>query len=260
MFRNHRIAVVVPAHNEARFIVKVIETLPSWIDEVIVVDDASSDRTLEALDTASAPCLVTKHRHCVNAGVGGAIVTGYKIALTRGHDIAVVMAADAQMDPADLPFLLDPIVRKQADYSKGDRLSWPGVRREMPMARYIGNTVLSFLSRWFCGYSQVRDSQCGYTAVTTKMLSLVDLDSVYPRYGFPNSLLTELRRCDARLAQVPVRPIYGDEISGISLFTALVRVPLVILGCGLRRLFKSPYCPALPPSRGGNDRAAGELP
>ncbi len=260
MFRKHRIAVVVPAHNEARLIVRVVESVPSWVDEVIVVDDASTDATLQVLSAAAPPCSMVTHRHTTNAGVGGAIISGYRLALTRGHDIAVVMAADAQMDPADLPFLLEPIVRNQADYAKGDRLAWPGVRREMPLPRYLGNTVLSFLSRVFCGYPRVRDSQCGYTAITTQLLDRIDLDSVYPRYGFPNSLLFELSRCKARLAQVPVRPIYGDEISGISLFTALVRVPLVIVSCGLRRLFGSGALRALPPGRDDKDRTAGELP
>jgi hypothetical protein len=105
----------------------------------------------------------------------------------------------------------------------------------MPLARFLGNHLFSALTRLTSGYREVRDSQCGYTAISRAALSRLPLRDLYARYGFPNDLLAHLHSIGSRLAQVPVRPIYGDEVSGISLYTALVRVPLVLLRSWLTR-------------------------
>jgi glycosyltransferase involved in cell wall biosynthesis len=229
MFSNKTIAVVMPAHNEARLIVDAVTRVPDFVDHVIVVDDASTDRTLETLDEAiSRPGLICL-RHPENLGVGAAIVSGYRKVLELGADIAAVMAGDAQMDPRDLPKLLRPVINGTSDYAKGDRLSWPGVAREMPLVRFIGNHVLSQMTRLSSGYSEVRDSQCGYTAVTRDTLNRLNLDALYKRYGYPNDMLAKLHAVGGRLTNVVVRPIYDREVSGISLITALFRVPLVLL-------------------------------
>ncbi|HUT77241.1 MAG TPA: glycosyltransferase family 2 protein [Polyangia bacterium] len=235
MFAGKRIAVVVPAHNEERLLPRTLATMPAFVDDVIVVDDASTDRTVEVIsDPAPRPgTILVRHRR--NRGVGAAIVTGYERALSLGADVVAVMAGDAQMDPADLPRLLEPVAAGRADYAKGDRLSWPGASRLMPLARFLGNHFFSALTRMTSGYRDVRDSQCGYTAISSATLSRLDLPRLYARYGFPNDLLAHLHSTGSRLSQVPVRPIYGDEVSGISWFTALVRVPLVLVRSWLAR-------------------------
>jgi glycosyltransferase involved in cell wall biosynthesis len=229
MFSGKRIAVVVPAHNEERLLPRTLASIPDYVDDVIVVDDASTDSTARvAIDPAWRPGVVLI-RHEINRGVGGAIVTGYESALALGADVVAVMAGDAQMDPEDLSRLVEPVAAGWADYAKGDRLSWPEARRRMPPARYLGNHLFSVLTRLTSGYREVRDSQCGYTAVSRQTLSRLALRDLYARYGFPNDLLAHLHSLGCRLFQAPVRPIYGEEVSGISLFTALVRVPLVLL-------------------------------
>jgi glycosyltransferase involved in cell wall biosynthesis len=235
MFGGKRVAVVVPAYNEARLIERAVSRVPEFVDHVLVVDDASSDGTLAALNGSSRRPGLECIRHESNKGVGGAIVTGYRRALAIGADVVAVMAGDAQMDPTDLPGLLEPVLRGRADYAKGDRLSWPGVARLMPLFRFVGNHVLSLLTRLTSGYRAVRDSQCGYTAISRAALLRLDLKQLYCRYGFPNDMLAHLHTAGARLAQVPVRPIYGEEVSGISWFTALVRVPLVLLRSYVKR-------------------------
>jgi glycosyltransferase involved in cell wall biosynthesis len=235
VFEDKRIAVIVPAHNERRLITQAVSCIPAYVDHIIVVDDASTDGTREALlQHQDANLVVLRHEN--NRGVGAAVVTGYREAIRLRANVAVVMAGDAQMDPKDLPRLLEPVVRGEADYVKGDRLSWPGVHRVMPWERLIGNHVLTWATKLCSGFFEVRDSQCGYTAASTQLLSMMDLNVLYPRYGFPNDMLAELRICGGRLAQVPVRPIYGMEQSGISLRTAVFGVPKVLVRSLARRV------------------------
>jgi len=234
MIRGNKIGVVVPAFNEERFISGVLATMPGFVDRIFVVDDASTDATLDvALRVKDGRIVIIEHRR--NMGVGASIVTGYRAAVSNGMHVVAVMAGDGQMDPDDLEKIVTPLIERQADYSKGDRLSWPGALGEMPFPRFVGNHFFSAMSRAFCGYSELKDSQCGYTAVTASCLSRLDLDDLYPGYGFPNDMLSKLSRVNARLAQIPVRPVYGREKSGINLFTALVRMPGVILVCGMKR-------------------------
>jgi glycosyltransferase involved in cell wall biosynthesis len=169
-------------------------------------------------------------RHDANRGVGGAIATGYRRALECGATVAVVMAGDGQMDPADLPALLDPIARGEADYVKGNRFQHPDVWTTMPPTRIVGNLLLSAATRVTSGYRHVFDSQCGYTAIHQRALANVDLDLLWSRYGYPNDLLSRLHVASVRVVDVPVRPIYGDHWkSGIHLGTVLHPLPWVLL-------------------------------
>ena len=193
MYQQLRIAVVIPAYNEERAIARVVADVPAYVDHVIVVDDASSDGTAAAARAAVAERTggeVVVHE--VNRGVGGAIVTGYHRGLALGVDAVAVMAGDGQMDPADLPSLLDPIAAGVADYVKGNRFLHPEVWTAMPPARIVGNLVLSAATKLTSGYRHVFDSQCGYTAISRRALETVELDGVFPRYGYPNDLLSRL--------------------------------------------------------------------
>ena len=228
MLDGKSIAVVVPAYNEALLIEKTIHSIPAFVDHICVVNDASTDDTLQVVIRLDDN-RVTLVTHDENQGVGAAIITGYRKCHQLDADVVAVMAGDAQMDPADLPRVLAPIVHDEADYCKGDRLSWKGVHRVMPLLRFLGNHGLSVLTRFTSGYADVRDSQCGYTAISKQVLSRLNLSRIYTRYGFPNDILAHLYTVGARLAQVTVRPVYAAEKSGISLFTAFFRVPMVLL-------------------------------
>ncbi len=209
-----RIAVVVPAFNEAGWIAETVETMPAFVDHVVVVDDASCDAT-SAVARAARSERVEVIRHAENRGVGAAIITGYKRARALGADIVAVMAGDGQMDPADLPAVLRPIVDGEADYVKGNRLLHPGVFRTMPPARLAGTAVLAWLTRHAAGLPSLGDSQCGYTAISAAALDALDLDAIWPRYGYPNDLLGALARERKRVGEVVVRPVYRGEASGL---------------------------------------------
>jgi glycosyltransferase involved in cell wall biosynthesis len=232
MYRQLRIAVVIPAYNEERAIARAVASVPDFVDHVAVVDDASADATsVNAREAAEARGGgFTVIRHGVNRGVGAAIVSGYRDALERGCDVAAVMAGDGQMDPADLPALLDPVASGDADYVKGNRFLHPEIWSAMPATRIVGNLVLSAATRLTSGYRHVFDSQCGYTAIHARALTAIPLDALFPRYGYPNDLLSHLHVAGMRVLDVPVRPIYGPHWkSGINLGTALHPIPWVLL-------------------------------
>ena len=219
MFDGKRVAVVVPAYNEAVLLPETLAGIPPLVDRVYVVDDASTDETAaKAREAEARDQRVVVIAHDRNRGVGAAIVSGYKRALEDRVDITCVMAADNQMDPAELPSLVEPVAAGEVDYTKANRLFTGQAWELIPHSRYLGNAVLSLLTKIASGYWHVADSQAGYTVVSLPMLQLLDLDRVYPRYGFPNDLLVHLNVWNARVRDVPSRPIYNvGEKSGIRL-------------------------------------------
>jgi len=209
-----RVVVVVPAYNEAPRIARVVRQMPPWIDAMVLVDDASNDDTTDAARAAGDRRLEVA-AHGSNRGVGAAIATGYRRASAIAHaprDVFVVMAGDAQMDPRDLPALVDPIALGQADYVKGNRFRFPGVARTMPLGRLVAGLAFSWATSRAIGVA-LSDSQCGYTAIAREACALLDLDCLWPRYGYPNDLLSQLALRGLRIAEVPVRPVYADEVS-----------------------------------------------
>ena len=229
MVEGKRVAVVVPAHNEQELVGETLAGIPGFVDRVIVVDDASTDATAERARGGGDP-RVDVVTHDVNAGVGAAIVTGYKLALAEGLDVVCVMAADNQMDPADLMTLVVPVARGELDYAKANRLFTGEAWSLIPRTRYLGNAVLSLLTKIASGYWHVADSQTGYTAISREMLAELDLDRVYARYGFPNDMLVHLNVWNARVRDFPSRPIYGvGERSGIRLRTVVPRISWLLV-------------------------------
>jgi glycosyltransferase involved in cell wall biosynthesis len=233
MFDGTRVAVVVPAFNEARLIGRTLDRVPAFVDQIVVVDDGSTDDTAARARSSSDPRIAV-FEHATNRGVGAAIASGYRAAFLSGADIAVVMAGDAQMDPADLPALLAPLVRGEADYTKGDRLSYPRAHAEMPVTRFFGNHALSALTRLVTGLP-VRDSQCGYTALSRRAEERLGVEELWPRYGYPNDLLGRAAAAGLRVRDVTVRPVYADEASGVGLRHALFVVPWVLARVAGRR-------------------------
>jgi glycosyltransferase involved in cell wall biosynthesis len=214
LYEGHRIAVVVPAHNEERLIATVVKTAPDLVDFVIVVDDASGDATADAARGAADPRLEV-HTLPQNLGVGGAIKFGHRRALELGADISVVMAGDAQMDPAYLPSLLDPIVAGEAGFTKANRFYDAGSFAGMPRHRVFGNIALSFATKAASGYWGLFDPQNGYTAIHRSALQRLPLARIADRYDFENDLLINLNILRVPARDVPVPAVYGEEVSGM---------------------------------------------
>jgi len=258
VFEGASVGVVVPAFNEEGLVGDVLLTMPEFVDRVYVVDDASTDGTWEEIDRVSRQInraggpgvsesqlhqtereptdpesdwsqTVVALRHETNHGVGRAIKTGYRHALADGLDAVAVMAGDRQMPPELLHELVRPVARGDVGYAKANRLETPAPTREMPRFRYVGNTILSYLTKIASGYWEVSDPQNGYTVVSRKALQAIDLDELYEDYGYCNDLLIRLNVAGVRIAEVSQKPVYGEEESHINYSTYTTNVSTLLL-------------------------------
>ncbi len=255
MINGKTIAVVVPAYNEETQIGLVIESMPEFVDRIVIVNDCSKDKTAEVVKTyfgklnkASIPVVekVIKNLYnkadlileelnkkeleyfapsevisaeadekivlinlLKNSGVGGAIARGYKWAKDNLIDCTAVMAGDGQMDPDELESICLPVIEENIDYVKGNRLSHKSAAFLIPKKRFIGNSILSILTKVASGYWSVSDTQTGYTAISLKALQAIKLYKIYPRYGMPNDMLVKLNIACCTLKEVPIKPIYN---------------------------------------------------
>jgi glycosyltransferase involved in cell wall biosynthesis len=231
MIENKSTAVVIPAYNEEKLLGETLGGIPSFVDRIFVVDDASKDRTAEQARACAAKDprikVIVQER---NRGAGAAVVTGHRAALEEKYDVVCVMNADNQMDPEELRDIALPVVRGEVDYTKANRLFTGEAWQLIPHYRYLGNAMLSLLTKIASGYWHIADSQAGYTAINRRMLELLDLENVYPRYGYPNDMLVHLNVWSARVRDVPSRPIYGiGEKSGIRLRSVVPRISWLLM-------------------------------
>ncbi|WP_254764778.1 glycosyltransferase family 2 protein [Natrinema marinum] len=237
MYKGKRIGVVVTAYDEAAFVGRVIETVPSFVDRIYAVDDRSPDESWDVIQRVatrvnaeigtegSEPAVavadggddrrVVPIRHEENRGYGAAVKTGYRRAADDGMDVVAVMNGDGQMDPEILDRILDPVVEDEADYAKGNRLLSPDDREDMSTFRFVGNAMLTGLSKFATGYWSIGDPQNGYTAISRDAIERLDLSKITDQYGFLNHILTHLNVAGCRVADVPMTAVYGDEESSI---------------------------------------------
>ena len=237
MFKNSLLCVIVPAYNEELLIKETLAAVPESVDKIYAVNDASTDRTLKIIEKcAERDPRIVPLNHEKNRGVGAAIVTGYKCGLADGMQIFVVMAGDNQMDPAVMPSLVTPIIENKAEYTKGNRLLSPTFRKGMSRWRFVGNTMLTFLTKFSSGYWKLMDPQNGYTAVSRRALERLNLDTIYPRYGYCNDLLVKMNVFGFRVMDVEMPARYGREQSKIQYGSYIWRVSWLLLKGFLYRL------------------------
>ena len=214
MYKDKTIAVIIPAHNEAQFIASVIHSIPPYVDYIIVVDDASRDDT-SAQARASGDPRLTVLRNETNLGVGGAMVRGYQQALTLDSDIIVKVDGDGQMPLDHLEALLQPIVSEGYAYTKGNRFLESATLENMPYLRWVGNILLTFLTKLASGYWHVFDPQNGFTAISAAALRSLNLPRIYQGFFFENDMLVQLNIRHYRVKDVPMPTIYGEEQSDL---------------------------------------------
>ena len=228
MFGNFKISVVIPAYNEEKLIKKTILTLPDIIDEIIVVNDGSTDKTSMILNTIKTDKLKIIN-HSQNKGVGAAIASGYKYSLKKKHDYTAVMAADGQMSPLEFIPMLDYMIKNNLDYVKGNRFLKPLSLKSMPVTRLIGSIALNLLTKIATGYYHIGDPQSGYTIISLNTLKKLNLDDIYPDYGYPNDILGKLSIIEAKVRDFPISAIYGDEESNLKPVKAIIPYSKLLL-------------------------------
>jgi len=238
MIEDKKIAVIVPAHNEEKLIGKTLMTMPEFVDSIMVVNDGSTDQTGSIIDKIGKQDSRIIHiKKGLNEGLGKAIIDGYRKAYEQSFDIVAVMAGDAQMHPDDLIEVVQPIISGQAMYVKGNRLLSPGVFNKMPKYRFLGNSLLTLLTKFTTGYFHLMDPQCGYTAITHSAIGCLDLDSPHQGYGYNAHILYQLNLHNIKVTDVEVRPIYENETSGIRLSSYIPKVGWLLIVIFFRRIW-----------------------
>lgn len=234
MLKNKKIAVVVPAYNEELLIKETISSIPEYIDEIVVIDDNSTDNTTNVVNQLNNP-KVKLIKHSINSGVGKSIISGYKYSMKSGAQIIAVMAADNQMHPDDLINIITPVIEDKTNYCKGNRFLNPDILTQMPKIRIFANFCFSILSCIACGYYHIFDTQCGFTAIDRNTLEKLDLDNIYPRYGYPTDILAKLNMISAKVMDVPIKPVYKNECSGIKPVSYTLTILYLSFKCILYR-------------------------
>ncbi|MDR2461297.1 MAG: glycosyltransferase family 2 protein [Deltaproteobacteria bacterium] len=240
MYKGKSLCAVVPAYNEEKLLTGVVDTMPQFVDHIVIINDKSTDGTLElATRLKEKDKRVVIIDHAENQGVGGSIASGYKWARDNSIDMAVVMAGDGQMDPANLPALCDLVAVEGVDYSKGNRLVYKEAYQVIPKVRFFGNAILSFLTKVASGYWHIADSQTGYTVISLRALKAIDWDKMYKRYGQPNDILVRLNVEDMLVRDVPVKPVYNiGEKSGFKPRQVLWPISRLLIKMFFWRLWK----------------------
>ncbi len=192
---------VIPAHNESKYIGSVVNQTKNYVDEVIVVDDASSDNTKELAEKAGAIVI----RHIVNLQKGAALKTGCEAAINLGADIIITLDGDGQHDPNEIPRLTEKL--NQSDLVIGVR----EFNRNMPKTSRLGNIFLSKLSKLLFR-TNLSDSQTGFRAFNAKIYPKIVWESA--DYGVETEMIKKISDNNISHEEVKIKTIYNDRYKG----------------------------------------------
>lgn len=212
-----KIAVVIPCYKVTAHIEAVIAKIGPIVDRIYAVDDCCPEGSGDYIAANVTDSRVKLLRNEVNKGVGGAVIRGYREALDEGVDVVIKVDGDGQMDPDLIPYFVTPILSGEADYVKGNRFHSASAVRSMPKMRLVGNAALSFITKLSSGYWSIFDPTNGYTAIHVRALSEIDLSCLSERYFFESDMLIRLGELRAVVLDVPMKSVYGDEVSGLKI-------------------------------------------
>lgn len=210
-----RIAVVIPCFRVSAHVLGLIQRIGPDVGWIIAVDDACPEHTGDLIERECHDPRVRILRHERNLGVGGAVMTGYGVAMMLPADAIVKLDGDGQMDPELIPALCEPLLSGRADYVKGNRFYHVSHTAGMPATRLIGNAALSFLTKFSSGYWQLFDPTNGFTAIHRAVLSEIDLTRIANRYFFESDLLYHLNQLRALVVEMPMASSYAGEPSSL---------------------------------------------
>jgi glycosyltransferase involved in cell wall biosynthesis len=232
------VIVVMPAWNAGRTLERTVELIPrEWVDEVILVDDKSSDDTVAV--ARKLPSLhVIWHPH--NVGYGGNQKTCYLEALQRGADAVVMLHPDGQYEPTLIPDLVAPILRDEADLVLGSRLAEPGAALAggMPRWKYVANRVLTGIENRVMG-TQLSEMHTGYRAYSRRMLLEVPFLRNALDFSFDSEMLIQASYFGFRIVEVPARSRYFDDASSVDFRQGVVYGLKTLAACARLQLHRS---------------------
>jgi dolichol-phosphate mannosyltransferase len=220
------ITVVIPAYRVKAHLLGVIASIGPEVQKIIVIDDACPEKSGEYVIGNVTDQRVEVLFHPANLGVGGAVKTGYKRALEFNSDVTVKIDGDGQMDTSKISELVEPILSKLAEYSKGNRFFDVEAVRAMPKIRIFGNLGLSFLTKLSSGYWKIFDPSNGFTAISLEKLRSIPLDKVDNGYFFESDMLFRLNLLEANVVDVPMPAIYDNEKSNLKIRRVVFEFPL----------------------------------
>lgn len=245
--KSHKVIVVLPAYNAERTLEQTVKDIPrDWVDEILLVDDASQDETWRVAQRLG----VATVRHQENRGYGGNQKTCYAEALKRGADIVVMVHPDYQYDPALIPQLIEPLLRNESDAVFGSRmLGGQFIEGGMPLWKFYGNVMLTALENMVL-HVFFSEYHSGFRAYSKRYLQSVNLLANSDDFVFDTEIIVQGIAQGLHIREVPITTRYFDSASQIS-FLKSVRYALSIVGVltrfllhrrGLRssRLFESP--------------------
>ena len=238
MYKEKKICVIIPALNEELLLPRTLDSMPDWVDSIVVIDDASTDKMPELLEARQKnDSRIQVITHSSNLGLGQSLIDGYQFFKSKTDtDICAVMAGDNQMSPKDLPQILNPLIKGSVDYVKGNRLLRSEAIKRMPFYRYIGNSILSLLTKIATGYWKLIDPQCGYTAISRNAIEIIPIQNMVKGYGYNAHILNMLNLNNFKVTDVEVEPVYGDEKSKIKVIRYTFNVSILLLKLTFKRL------------------------
>ena len=234
MLDNKKIGVVIPCFKVISHIDSVIRKMPDFVDIIYIIDDKCPENTGEYVKDNLQDSRISIIFHKDNQGVGGAVISGYKKAIEDKIDIVIKIDGDDQMDPSLIQYFIKPILKENADYTKGNRFFNFSDASDMPKIRLFGNLGLSFLTKLSSGYWAIFDPTNGYTAINKNILFRLPLDKISKRYFFESDILFRLGIAQAKVVDIPMKAVYGDEVSNLK----ISKIFIPFLKGNLKNFFK----------------------
>jgi len=227
-----RVIVVLPAYNAEKTLERTVADIPkNWVDEIILVDDASKDDTVQIAKKLG----LTVYRHRQNRGYGGNQKTCYEKALEHGADVVVMCHPDYQYDPKIIPQLVEPILKQEADAVFGSRMMKGGaLEGGMPLWKHNANILLTAFENVMLG-TYLTEFHSGFRAYSAKLLKTVNYKANSNGFIFDTEIIVQILANRLKIDEVPIRTRYFEEASSIRLW------PSILYGLGIIRVMASYY-------------------
>ena len=241
---NSNVSIVIPVYNEELHIENVVESVEKYCENIIVVDDKSTDSSLDILKK-----LETKYSKKIfilenekNSGIGYSVKKGFSKALELDNDIVIKFDGDNQHLPEDIPKFIEKITKEGFDFVKGNRFLNNAYSKPMPNLKILGNLITTNLQKIVSGNYAISDPNNGFLGVKKECLNIIDFKNLKNNYFFENSLLINMSSLGLKIGEVPIQTIYQNEKSSIPIFMASLKIiPTFIIFFYMRNVLNAKF-------------------